>query len=232
MNKTILASIAVALLVAVPGGVASAGFTIQSTVGGSASAGASYSNFDSLPLGSAGGTSNGVGVAFSGTAAATVEGSVTGQHAAPALSGLNNQFFGPLYSGPDATHYLSTGTGSVTLTFADGPMHYLGLLWGSIDNYNSLTFFDGSTELGTITGSEVLSPANGNTGAVGTAYVNINSTVAFTSVVASSTSNAFELDNVAYAPSAVPEPSSLALCGIAGVAGLVVARVRRKRIAG
>ena len=31
------------------------------------------------------------------------------------------------------------------------------------------------------------------------------------------------------APAAVPEPSSLALCGIAGAIGLVVAQVRRKR---
>jgi hypothetical protein len=30
-------------------------------------------------------------------------------------------------------------------------------------------------------------------------------------------------------PASVPEPSSLVMCGIAGVAGLVVARVRRKR---
>jgi hypothetical protein len=40
------------------------------------------------------------------------------------------------------------------------------------------------------------------------------------------------LDNVSLNPAAVHEPSSLALCGIAGVAGLIVARVRRKRCVG
>jgi PEP-CTERM motif len=37
--------------------------------------------------------------------------------------------------------------------------------------------------------------------------------------------------DVTFTPSTVPEPSSLALCGIAGVVGLVVARRRRKRTA-
>jgi PEP-CTERM motif len=41
------------------------------------------------------------------------------------------------------------------------------------------------------------------------------------------------IDNVSLNPTAaVPEPSSFALCGIAGVMGLVVSRVRRKRAAG
>jgi hypothetical protein len=41
------------------------------------------------------------------------------------------------------------------------------------------------------------------------------------------------LDNVSVISSAtVPEPSSLALCGIAGTAGLIIARVRRKRPVG
>jgi hypothetical protein len=43
--------------------------------------------------------------------------------------------------------------------------------------------------------------------------------------------NALALDNLSINGGAVPEPSSLALCTIAGVIGLAVARVRRKRTA-
>ena len=40
----------------------------------------------------------------------------------------------------------------------------------------------------------------------------------------------FALDNFGFTPNAIPEPSSLALCGIAALAGLG-ARVRRRRSA-
>ena len=51
---------------------------------------------------------------------------------------------------------------------------------------------------------------------------------AFRSVVATSTQNSFEFDNVAFA---VPEPSSLVLCGIAGLAGLGSPGPRRRPVA-
>ena len=54
--------------------------------------------------------------------------------------------------------------------------------------------------------------ANGNQGELGTFYVNIISTESFNRFVATSTSNALEFDNVAFNPSAVPEPPSIILC--------------------
>jgi PEP-CTERM motif len=198
--------------------VAQAGLVISASVGG-APTGVNYANFDGLPLGAAGGVSNGITVTFTGDAQA-VQGSLSGVYAAPYLSNGNGALFGDPNNGPDATTYISTGTGSVTLSLP-GEEKYVGLLWGSVDTYNTLSLYDGKTLVGTVTGTDVTSSANGDQDALGTFYVNINSTASFDRVVATSTSNAFEFDNVAFNPSAVPEPSSfiLALVGIIGVAG-------------
>ena len=53
--------------------------------------------------------------------------------------------------------------------------------------------------------------------------------LAFATPASDSDDGGIIIDNVSLSTSAVPEPSSLALCGFAGAAGLVVPRVRRKR---
>jgi hypothetical protein len=207
---------------------ARAGITINSSVGG-APTGVSYANFDNLPLGAMGGTSGGIGVAFSSDGQA-VQGSVGGVYAAPFLSNGNGTLFGDPNNGPDATTFLTTGVGSVTLTLP-GEEKYVGLLWGSVDTYNTLSLYNGSTLVGTVTGTDVTSSANGDQGANGTFYVNINSTDNFNKVVATSSAYAFEFDNVAYNVSAVPEPSSMVLALIGGVGAAGFARIRRKGLA-
>jgi hypothetical protein len=186
-------------------------------------------NFDLLSPGATSGVSNGVAVSTTGNAQA-VQGSLSGVYAAPYLSNGNGTLFGDSSDGPDTTTYLSTGTASVTLTLP-GEEKYIGLLWGSVDSYNTLTLYDGSTWVGTVTGTDVTSNADGDQGINGTFYVNITSTESFNTVVASSTQFAFEFDNVAFSPSAVPEPSSfiLGLVGMTGVAGFM--QVRRKVLA-
>ena len=78
--------------------------------------GVSYVNFDNIPLWNGGGTSGGIGVTFTGTGQA-VQGASSGVYAAPFLSNSNGVLFGdPTVAGPDATTYLTTGTGSVTTT--------------------------------------------------------------------------------------------------------------------
>lgn len=208
--------------------VARAGISISASVGG-APTGVNYVNFDDLtPFDTStqtaattanSATSGSITVSFTGTAE-PVTGSASGLYAAPYLSNNNGALFGDSNNGPDGTVYLTTGVGSVTLALPGEEM-YVGLLWGSVDTYNTLYLYNGASLVGTITGSDVTSNANGDQGMNGTYYVNINSSLAFNTVVATSSNYAFEFDNVAYNPTAVPEPSSfvLALVGAVGAIG-------------
>ena len=88
---------------------------------------------------------------------------------------------------------------------------------------------NGPTLVGQITGTQVTSMANGNQGVAGTVYLNVDSTVGFTSVVATSSQYAFEFDNVAYSATAlIPEPSTFVLA-IVGALGMITYS-RRQRV--
>jgi hypothetical protein len=214
--------------------------TVTGSVGG-APTGITYVNFDDLAAGSAGGPSGGIGVSFS-TDAAAVTGPSSGFYAEPYLSGGQGALFGDFSpSGPDTTQYLTSGStgsfagASITLTFPASEL-YMGLLWGSVDDYNTLSFYSGGvggTHLGDVTGSDVLVSPNGDQGIFGTLYVNINSDTPFDTVVVTSSKYAFELDNVSYDVAnqggLVPLPATVWLFGsvLAG-SGLFLGR-RRKR---
>ena len=209
---------------------ASALLSFSAAVGG-APTGVSYVNFDNLALGNAGGVSGNVTVTFLSGDGQVVNGAIPGIAAPPFISNSNGSPFGDAtVSGPDTTNYVTAGIGSVEFDFG-GPQLYLGLLWGSVDDYNTLEFFDGNTLVGTITGSDITGSPDGDQGVNGTYYVNINSTLAFTRVVATSTDQyTFELDNMAFDEDrqdpVIPEPASIALLGL-GLTGLGV--IRRKR---
>ncbi len=234
--------------------VARADLFVTPTIGGSPTgAGSVFVNFDSMTDGVVAGQapstqdngavfnggSNQVTVTFglplpSGLSEGAAQGSLSGVYAAPFLSGTNSNGFGnPPGAGADTTTFLTTGTGSVTLSFT-ADQKYLGLLWGSVDSYNTLTFEEvtGSTTtvVGTVTGGMVINNPGGDQGVNGTAYVNINSDTAFNTVVASSTTNAFEFDNVAYNQSNVvltPEPSTFVVAAV-GALGMIGYGWRRK----
>lgn len=206
---------------------------LSASVGGTPVGAAVYENFNNLAA-TGGVTSNGITVSFSGAGAAAVAlPDVSGQYAAPFISNSNGTSFGDFHaSGADQTEYLATGIGEVTLDLG-GYNQYFGLLWGSVDAVNTLSFYDGNTLLFTFTGHDVDGLANGDQGAAGTLYVNINSDTPFNKVVASSSAYAFEFDNVALAvnpisfpETAIPEPGTLALLGLGLLAGITIRRRR------
>lgn len=213
--------------------------SVSGSVGG-APTGVILDNLDWLALGSAGGVSPQSGVTFIFTPGAqAVQGSVAGQYAAPFLSGGNGTGFGnPIGTdqpnGVNTTTYATSGSTGPTPAarvemLLPGENLYFGLLWGSVDAYNTLSFFNSATLIGSITGSDVTASPNGNQGVNGTLYVNIISTLAFDRVVATSSQFAFEFDNIAFSeqvPTEASEPGTLALLGL----GLLGAALRRRRV--
>jgi fibronectin-binding autotransporter adhesin len=133
----------------------------------------------------------------------------------------------------DQTNYLSIGaSGTETLTLGSSKNNAFGLYWGSVDTYNTLTFYNGGvkgTQVAFFTGSDA-GPnlkANGDQFTFGSnGYVEITGLPNFDTVVfGSGTSNAFEFDNVSVGT--VPEPSTWAMM-ILGFTGIGFMAYRRK----
>jgi hypothetical protein len=206
---------------------ASASVLEAGSVGGAPTSGVFHQNFDSGIVGLPH-----VTVTLGGSGAAVVTGS-SSDAAAPFLSGGNGAGFGSPNqpNGADLTNYITTGTGGVSLQF-DQSLGYFGVLWGSVDTYNTIQFWDGGTKVGEFTGGDILAGASGDRGENGTLYVNFTTDggTVFDRVEFLSSSNAFEFDNIAFGerlPTGAPEPITLSLFG-AGLAGLGMSRRRRK----
>jgi hypothetical protein len=163
----------------------------------------------------------------------------SGAYAAPVTGGTSaNPTY---YSGP----YLSTGLGSITLTFSSA-QSYLGFLWGSIGAGDQLDFYNGTTDIATVTGAQAIASAAGFNGASGaqgyggSQYTLVNLTGGtFTSVVLSDQVQSqygaaipsFESAGFQYAATnqvaPVPEPANAAIFG-AGLLGLALLRRRAR----
>lgn len=131
----------------------------------------------------------------------------------------------------DASQYVSVGTSatpqSATLSVLT-PSNYVGLYWGSVDDYNNIliTYADSTTANVNSTLFAQLSPDNGDQGLLGSKYVNIFSDRNIASITFSSEQKAFEFDNLTVT-AAVPEASTWAMM-ILGFAGVGFMAYRRK----
>jgi hypothetical protein len=146
-----------------------------------------------------------------------------------------------LYATPfgDPTNYMAILRGGSEDIVYSSLKNSFGLYWGSVDTYNSLAFYNGNILVATITGGDLgpsVNPNGGQTDYASNAYVWITALPQFDRVVAASSGNSFEFDNVVagLAPgfpasvAAVPEPSTWAML-LVGFSGLGYAAFRRSK---
>ena len=151
----------------------------------------------------------------------------------PYYSGSTAGYFGDSpANGFDTSQYVAVQAGgSAKMTFPQ-PEQYFGLLIGSVDAGNTLSFYvyNGSVLVGSISGSQFQLGTPGDIGPGNSVYLNVTSSVPFTTVVATYNGASFEFDDLAYAPevgeparipaSAIPE--SAATGGLNGLAAVLV----------
>ena len=172
-------------------------------------------------------TSSGLPWTWTGNAS-VVNGSLSGMYAAPYGLGA-----------ADTTNYLAVpnpnAAGQVNVQL--GKLYnYFGLWWGSVDSYNTLSFYNGKTLVASVTGADAVNSgaANGNqTVNSSNLYVNLLDLPYFDSFELKSSQYAFETDNLAVGDTSgdsnpVPEPSTFFLFGIGILGALVLWRRKNK----
>jgi hypothetical protein len=240
MNKIAFAFVAPLVLVGLTGFAQASSLTL--TLGPALAGSVSLENFDTgytVSQGSPDGSSGTTIPLGTNPAVATSWGSLQLTNAGVVQNSLGSWYAAPFNppgspgGAQETTPYLAVyANGSATFTLNQGT-DYFGLQWGSVDAYNTLTFYGkGGTLLGSIGGQQVIDDGGltaGSWGVGGTAYANIVSTAPIFQVVATSSSPSFEFDNTRVA--AAPLPAALPMFG-AVLAGLGAFGWRRTRAKG
>jgi hypothetical protein len=157
------------------------------------------------------------------TSGGAVVSGTTGNHAQPVGSTGGYFAVGPTDGNPGVIDLSSIGD-----------INSISFIWGSVDTYNTLEFLDAANHvLASFSGSDIAALANGDqsnpaTNPVVTFWLSGSDVSDFTSLRLTSTSNAFEIDNLAI-NSGVPEPATWAmmLLGFVGI-GFGLRRQRTK----
>jgi hypothetical protein len=152
-----------------------------------------------------------------GSGGRVVSGDLAGQYAAPA---------------GDTTPFLAipttTAVGSVDV-YLGASYNYFGLYWGSIDDFNNVTFLNHGNVVASYSGASVLADTalEGNQVAAGSnEYINFFfGPQSITDVIMSSTNYAFESDNLSF--DNVPEPTMTGLLALGLIGGIVGFQRRR-----
>lgn len=129
-------------------------------------------------------------------------------------------------SGWENVGYFAVGPSNLpspaTLTYASDQKQF-SFLWGSIDSYNYIDFYKGSSLVYSLLASSVAGAQIG----IGAAYVTISDFI-FNKVTFRSTSEALEFSNIS-SVSAIPLPAGIALFGSSlGFFGLLALGKRRR----
>lgn len=179
--------------------------------------GATEITFDGLSVVTGPGTTNLDGTATISGDYAIYASSISGESAEPFGFDLDNDFLS--VPNPDRN-------GSATVELG-GSYNYFGLFWGSVDDYNSIDFYNGTDLVASVGGAEVHEDilAHGGQGSwESNRFINFFfGDMTYDSYTLTSNGYAFESDNHAYGNVAVSEPATLALFGL-GLAALGFAR--------
>jgi hypothetical protein len=126
---------------------------------------------------------------------------------------------------------------SSTFSVKTGKFDSLSFYLGSLDNYNTISFYSGATLVKAYTGDllTIPNPANGDQGAGDTNrryFFTFGAADDVNRVVFSSSAPAFEFDSIAAAVSAVPEPKTWAMMIFGfGFIGFMLRNGRRRKTA-
>ncbi len=135
----------------------------------------------------------------------------------------------------DYGDYLAVGTSggtSIASVTLDQDYTYFGIYWGSMDwnltydVYNTITFYNNGLLVGTYTAAAVASAAGITADSQTSYYVNFFDLPAYDAFTLAGTNYSFEVDNIAFGNSQVPEPATMLLFGT-GLAGLMGLARRR-----